>query len=210
MKFSPALLLAVALAEDKKVPPRHPLHRLEHLVKFSDELLRNWFSWLPSNHKWILKFAKNAERMKSNFNRGNQRCGYYDKDNLPHGGPELTRKTPDQERERRADDDVFRYNRDDPYVGTKQITTGFRKWAERYLSACSGQKTFSYQVKRMNKWNEKLQAHLTNNAPATTEAMWKPHSLCGGFSEFLDGKEQEGCLGECCIQWCKGMGFAFL
>ena len=202
MKLSTAVLLAVTSADDKKVPPRHPLQRLTRLTEFSAELLNDWYSWLPSKDAWVGKFARNAERMERNFNRGNQRCGHYDENQLPHGGP--------AERKRRADDDVFRYNRDDPYVGTKQITTGFRKWAERYLSACSGQKTFSYQVKRMNKWNEKLQAHLTNNAPATTEAMWKPHSLCGGFSEFLDGKEQEGCLGECCIQWCKGMGFAFL
>ena len=202
MKFSPALLLAVASADDKKVPPRHPLQRLTRLTEFSAELLNDWYSWLPSKDAWVGKFARNAERMERNFNRGNQRCGHYDENQLPHGGPA------DRKR-READDDVFRYDREDPVAGTKQITTGFRKWAERYLSACSGQKTFSYQVKRMNKWNEKLQAHLTNNAPATTEAMWKPHSLCGGFSEFLDGKEQEGCLGECCIQWCKGMGFAF-
>ena len=98
------------------------------------------------------KFRTNAERMERNFNRGNQRCGYYDEDNLPHGGPERKR--------READDDVFRYDREDPAKGTKQITTGFRKWAERYLAACSGQKTYKHQVNRMNKWNDKLQEHL--------------------------------------------------
>ena len=119
MKLSPAFLLAFASAEDKKVPPRHPLHRLQRLTDFSKELLNDWYSWLPSKDKQD-KFANNAERMERNFNRGDQRCGYYDKDNLPHGGPELTRKT---ERNRRDDDDVFRYDREDPSVGTKQITT---------------------------------------------------------------------------------------
>merc|ERR1712207_33064 len=127
MKFSPALLLAVASADDKKVPPRHPLQRLTSLTEFSAELLNDWYSWLPSKDAWVGKFARNAERMERNFNRGNQRCGYYDEDNLPHGGPE---------RKRREDDDMDRYNREDPVQGTKQITTGFRKWAERYISQC--------------------------------------------------------------------------
>ena len=206
MKFSTAFLLAVTSAEDKKVPPRHPLQRLERLTDFSEELLNDWFSWLPSKDNWIKKFANNAERMERNFNRGNQRCGYYDEDNLPHGGPE---------RKRREGDDVFRYNREDPSVGTKQITTGFRKWAERYLAACSGQKTYKHQVNRMNKWNDKLQAHLTNKAPATTstttstttlgptshESMTCPLST---YTEFRIGKTLDEC-----IEWCKGTAYAF-
>ena len=156
MKFSPALLFAVASADDKKVPPRHPLQRLERLTEFSAELLNDWYSWLPSKDAWVAKFANNAERMERNFNRGNQRCGHYDENQLPHGGP--------AERKRReADDDVFRYDREDPAVGTKQITTGFRKWAERYISACHGQRVYLHQVNRMNKWNALLQAHLENN-----------------------------------------------
>ena len=156
MKFSPALLLAVASADDKKVPPRHPLQRLTRLTEFSAELLNDWYSWLPSKDAWVGKFARNAERMERNFNRGNQRCGHYDENQLPHGGPA------DRKR-READDDVFRYDREDPAKGTKQITTGFRKWAERYISACSGQRQYQHQVNRMNKWNNDLQAHLAAN-----------------------------------------------
>ena len=157
MKFSAALLFAVAAAEDKKVPPRHPLQRLAKLTEFSAEILNEWFSFLPSQQAWISKFANNAERMERNFNRGNQRCGYYDADNLPHGGPE---------RKRREDDDLDfdRYNREDPSVGIKQITTGYRKWAERYISQCSGQRNYAHQVNRMNLWNQKLQAHLAAQA----------------------------------------------
>ena len=155
MKFSTALLLAVASADDKKVPPRHPLQRLTRLTEFSEELLNDWYSWLPSKDSWVAKFANNAGRMERNFLRGEQRCGHYDENQLPHGGP--------AERKRRDLDDVDRYNREDPSEGIKQLTTGFRKWAERYLSACSGQKNFNYQVNRMNRWNDKLQAHLANN-----------------------------------------------
>ena len=99
--------------------------------------------------------------MRKNFERGNQRCGYYDSKPL-HGGPaghDVTRRDADFD----LDADNLRYDRTDPAKGTKQITTGFRKWAERYLSACSGQKNYNYQVNRMNKWNQKLQAHLAAN-----------------------------------------------
>ena len=155
MKFSPAILVAVASAQDeKKVPPRHPLQRLNRLVEFTEEIMTDWFSFLPSQQAWIDKFATNAERMERNFNRGNQRCGFYDENNLPHGGPSDDRK--------RRDADVDRYDREDPSKGIKQLTTGFSKWAQRYLSACSGQKNYSYQVNRMAKWNGALQAHLAN------------------------------------------------
>ena len=155
MKFSPALLFAVAAAEDKKVPPRHPLQRLNRLTEFTEEILNDWFTFLPSKDSWVAKFAANAERMERNFNRGNQRCGYYD-ENSEHGGPAAERKR------REASSDLDRYNREDPVEGTKQITTGFRKWAERYISQCSGQRQYQHQVNRMAKWNDLLQGHLAN------------------------------------------------
>merc|ERR1711920_111904 len=124
MKFSPALLFAVAAAEDKKVPPRHPLQRLNRLTEFTEEILNDWFNFLPSKDAWVAKFANNAARMERNFNRGNHRCGFYDEDQLPHGGPE---------RKRRDAEDVDRYNREDPTEGVRQLTTGYRKWAERYF-----------------------------------------------------------------------------
>ena len=156
MKFSPALLFALASADDKKVPPRHPLQRLDRLTQFTEEMLDTWFTWLPSKDNWVQKFANNAQRMRHNFQRDEQRCGHYDENQLPHGGPE--------ERKRRDLDDVDRYNREDPSVGVKQLTTGYRKWAERYLAACNGQKKHQHQINRMNKWNALLQAHLTANS----------------------------------------------
>ena len=155
MKFSSVVIFAIAAATDeKKVPPRHPLQRLTKLTEFSEELLADWFTFLPSQARWINKFAKNAERMRTKFQRGNQRCGYYDENNLPHGGPERRRREVDDEL------NSERYNRTDPKEGVKQITTGFRKWAERYISRCSGQRNYQHQVNRMNLWNDKLQKHL--------------------------------------------------
>ena len=156
MKFSPALLFAVAAAEDKKVPPRHPLQRLNKLVEFSEEILNEWYTFLPSKDSWVAKFAANAERMERNFNRGNQRCGYYD-ENSEHGGPAAAER-----KRREASSDLDRYNREDPVEGTKQITTGFRKWAERYISQCSGQRQYQHQINRMAKWNNLLQGHLAS------------------------------------------------
>ena len=131
------------------------------MTEFTEEILNQWFTFLPSKDAWIGKFANNAERMARNFNRGNQRCGFYDEDQLPHGGPEEDA----EERKRRSLDDVDRYDRENPDVGIKQLTTGYRKWAQRYLSACSGQKQYQHQVNRMNKWNSLLQGHLASNAP---------------------------------------------
>merc|ERR1739847_208426 len=159
MKISPAVIVAVASAQgEKKVPPRHPLQRLNRLTEFTAEIMNDWFSFLPSQQAWIAKFERNAERMERNFNRGNQRCGFYDENQLPHGGPSDDRK--------RREADVDRYDREDPSVGIKQLTTGYSKWATRYLSQCSGQKNYQYQVNRMNKWNSALQAHLESNKAA--------------------------------------------
>ena len=155
MKISGAVLFALASADDRKVPPRHPLQRLTRLTEFSAELLNQWYTWLPSKNSWVAKFEKNANRMEKNFKRGEQRCGHYNEDQLPHGGP--------ADRKRRSNDEWDRYNREDPAEGTKQITTGYRKWAERYISQCSGQRQYQHQVQRMNTWNTKLQAHLLNN-----------------------------------------------
>ena len=155
MKFSPALLFAVAAAEDKKVPPRHPLQRLNKLVEFSEEILNEWYTFLPSKDSWVAKFAANAERMGRNFERGNQRCGFYDEEQMPHGGPERKRRDADA-------DDVERYISSHPSRAIRQLTTGYRKWAERYLAACSGQRQYQHQVNRMAKWNNILQGHLVN------------------------------------------------
>merc|ERR1712176_1525754 len=92
MKISCALLATVAFGE-KKVPPRHPLQRLDRLEQFSAELLNEWYDFLPAKDKWIAKFSKNAFRMRKNFERGNQRCGFYDAE-MEHGGPATTTTKP--------------------------------------------------------------------------------------------------------------------
>ena len=81
MKFSKILLAGLVSAEEKKVPPRHPLQRLDRLVEFSAEILNSdAFNYKSTQwvNIWSAKFSKNADRMHKNFKRGNQRCGFYD------------------------------------------------------------------------------------------------------------------------------------
>ena len=80
MKLSTILVAAVSSADEKKVPPRHPLNRLNRLIQFSDEILNSGAfdksdRWI---NMWSKKFSRNAGRMETNFLRGNQRCGFYD------------------------------------------------------------------------------------------------------------------------------------
>lgn len=86
MKLSSALVVAAYAQQDaKKVPPRHPLQRLERLVEFGNEIMDDWFDFLPSKMSWQNKFRRNADRMSLAF----VRCGYYDENLMPHGGPGL-------------------------------------------------------------------------------------------------------------------------
>ena len=83
MKLSKIFFGYLVFADEKKVPPRHPLQRLNRLVEFSDEILNSdefinqsgkSFDWI---NMWSRKFTNNADRMKESFTRDGQRCGFY-------------------------------------------------------------------------------------------------------------------------------------
>ena len=155
MKIAVATFVAVASAQDKKVPPRHPLQRLNKLNIFAAE-------WCNANlsekaaANWVGKFDRNVGRFERRF----QQCGFYD-ENSEHGGP----------RERRADDDLAfldcegaacpRYDKNNPVRGIQQITKGFSKWAQRYVADCKLQP--QRQVDRSNKWFGQLTGKLQAN-----------------------------------------------
>ena len=150
MKTFAVALIAAASADDKKVPPRHPLQRLSKLRDFAEEWCNDNLSDRQAAN-WIPKFNRNVAR----FQRRWEQCGFYDENQLPHGGPEPARK-------RRSDDlqcdanGICRYDQSNPLRGIKQITSGFRKWAERYVSTCKVQP--GVQVDRANRWFAKLSA----------------------------------------------------
>ena len=55
----------------------------------------------------------------------------------------------------------LRCNKENPVTGIKQITMGFKKWAERYVSGCRLQP--ERQVRRSTKWFEQLAAKYVAN-----------------------------------------------
>merc|ERR1711979_9973 len=144
MKVFVGALFALAAAEEKKVPPRHPNNRLNKLLQFASEWCDDNLNASEAKH-WKNKF----ERNKSRISRRWEICGFYDENQLPHGGPAKARKRRFAGAE---DDELIRYDKNNPVVGIKQITTGFVKWAKRYISTCKpGQPTT--QVDRSAKWN---------------------------------------------------------
>merc|ERR1712050_465932 len=136
MKVFVGALFSLAAAEEKKVPPRHPNNRLNKLLQFASEWCDDNLNASEAKH-WKNKF----ERNKSRISRRWEICGFYDENQLPHGGPAKARK-------RRSflgdEDDVLnRYDKNNPVVGIKQITTGFAKWAKRYIYMQTGPTYYS-------------------------------------------------------------------
>jgi len=221
MKLSLATMVAVAAANDKKVPPRHPLNRLNKLKKFYEgfaaDIVASRISEKAAD-RFAARYTKMCDGFQAAFDRPN--CGYYD-DSSKHGGPDpnpnvrpngkpRNRRDDDDESEIEADfedlaafcaenagdftdgEAVFccnlsndgytngvdycdgvnqgamrsgkgnAYDRlsQEPSLKWRQITTGTRKWVERYINNCGGQRNNKVGVKRVrnvyNKWQERL------------------------------------------------------
>jgi hypothetical protein len=211
--------IAMAHAAEKKVPPRHPLQRLNKLGVFYDnfaaEMVAEGKMKQGQADRFSARMDSFLQNMEDAFNRPN--CGHYDADQGKHGGPDenpeinfntgkpRNRRDIDEEdlaeatnefcTERSADNytndaGVFNeavfaecchfdsaycngkmaprsgakkaYDRlsNNPELKWKQITTGTRKWAQRYINNCHGQRKFKKASKRANKlyktWDERL------------------------------------------------------
>jgi hypothetical protein len=151
MKFFVPAIVALAAADDKKVPPRHPLQRLNKVNSFAAEWCGDNLTAKQADN-WVPKFERNAGRMERRF----EQCGFYDEDQLPHGGPERKRREEDD------GEDMVRYDMGNPIRGIQQITRGFSKWAQRYISTCKVQP--ARQVERMTKWYGQMVDKLAENA----------------------------------------------
>merc|ERR1711887_463647 len=81
MKTFALFTIAAVNADDKKVPPRHPLNRLNKLNSFANEWCRDNLSSSEAAN-WGAKFDRNTAR----FERRYELCGFYD-ENHEHGGP---------------------------------------------------------------------------------------------------------------------------
>lgn len=166
MRISTALLTTSPLVfgAEKKVPPRHPKSRLRTLVRFSEEWLENNFrNLLPTDHKGEKNGNRIADRFSARFTNWTTRlqgliddsdkdCFFFDP-NAPHGG--RTRRDDDYDYSPEADD-LLRYDEHNPQRGLRQITTGFRKWALRYISDCPGEKNKKAHSKRADRLYRKI------------------------------------------------------
>ena len=199
--------------EDRKVPPRHPLQRLWRLYQFSEEIIQEHMYNAPGFKQGKLDRIRNRigkwqyMAARQSFLRNSKKCGFYDADQQPHGGPTATNDNSDNNagpvdpeqtlsqasenlasaevynprpnRKRRSDeseeefwgDDELRYNRADPCHGIKQIQTGFKKWAHRYIGGCGGQAKYEHQEKRAEKFYKFFVTGLKCNKPGK---LWQP------------------------------------
>lgn len=165
MRISTVLISTqLVSAAEKKVPPRHPSGRLRTLSRFTEEWLnKNFRNMLPKDHKGSDNGARLADRfskrfknwigrMKGLINDADKDCFFFDPTS-PHGG-RTRRESPLDEAEGTLNqdydysdyaDDLVRYDKNNPQRGLRQISTGLRKWAQRYISECPGEKGLKKQ-----------------------------------------------------------------
>jgi len=191
MKVPPIVLaLAVVEAGEKKVPPRHPSARLRTLRRFALEWLSENFKDTDEVPKGDVLYPayiygiRQHDRYAKRFNDQNwggrlaelvnTKCFYYDR-NSSHGGPNPNgrrrRSLPaDEGGEDDYDftDDLIRYDKKNAVRGLRQITTGFRKWAERYIADCPGQKKKNHSG-RANELYKKIKQSLQERIKKTPE-----------------------------------------
>merc|ERR1711990_697088 len=145
MKLFPALFLAVAFAQEgedeRKVPPRTPEARMEQLKRHIVRLMNDHFSECNKSEMWEEKMTKLCNRGLRAYKDRKRECGFFDPDK-EHGGP-------------RSDDDE-RYSDEDAQSSVNGITAGIKKWSQRYLAECGGQKEDQNIARHAMKWRRKL------------------------------------------------------
>lgn len=182
MRLSSAILSSsLVLAGEKKVPPRHPRNRLRTLTRFSKEWLDvNLRNFDTEDKKLRRRGGAYADRFSERFSTWSARllrivdqpdrdCFFFDPQ-APHGGKQK-REAGDEPSENAENsennsdieydysdeaDDLLRYDKNNPQRGLRQITTGFRKWAQRYFSDCKNEQESQRHSKRANKWYTKI------------------------------------------------------
>ena len=59
-------------------------------------------------------------------------------------------------RKRRAEEEDLRYSDTDGIASINGITTGIKRWSQRYLAECGGQANHDHIVKHAEKWKENV------------------------------------------------------
>jgi len=135
MKLLPIIIAVTAAQDDKRIPPKHPLIRLNQLERFALEWLDAQFGkgHQKAEH-WSGKFQRNTQRMRHRF----ETCG-------------ADQKSRKRREASKKGSPISRLDKNNPVKALKQITTGYRKWAERFLKPCPKQP--ATQAERSRKWN---------------------------------------------------------
>ena len=154
MKLLATILAVTVFAGDKVVPNKTPEERMAQLKRHIDRLMVDHFGGCSKAAFWGSKLNKVGDRALKAYNRLNRPCSFFDP-NVEHGGPAA--------RKRRADgDDEVRYSETDAIASINGITAGLRKWSQRYLAECGGQKNHDHLVRHSNKWRAKLTGKFNN------------------------------------------------
>jgi hypothetical protein len=140
--------------EDEDLSKAQAAAGVRNTIRFEKRIERryNQLRWLA------LKGTPNEIAHPWNQDKDIQPCFFYDPEQ-PHGGrPKNRRKRDDGDDYDenldddydfgKASDDLIRYDRKNPLRGLRQIMTGYRKWAERYVDLCPAEK----QDKKLSKW----------------------------------------------------------
>lgn len=90
-------------------------------------------------------------------------CFFFDPSE-PHGGRPRDRRDDDDDENLdddydfgKSSDDLIRYDRKNPIRGLRQIMTGYRKWAERYVDQCPAEKKDKLLSKWANEFRKKIE-----------------------------------------------------
>ena len=145
---------------ERAVPPRTPIQRLTMLKKFSKDwsakFLGSNCTVCARNHPRAFKFMHKLELQYGRFLLAyKSSCGFFDP-SIAHGGPNPYPKIRDRREvillgddDMDIFDDVLMRVSTDPLYALRQIFVGFRKWTERYISDCYGERVHKYHSRRL-------------------------------------------------------------
>lgn len=124
-------------------PNINPEKRLNKLIEFSGSLLDVHFADWKSGSR----LKKNFERLGGKMLAAYQRCG-----------PD--REEPDDDTDQNERSEQNPRLDDESCKAVKQVTTGFSKWADRFMSDCGSYKKNSHIPNKMKKFKKKLVSRL--------------------------------------------------
>ena len=87
MKVFNAIVIVsgLAAADEKKVPPRRPEHRLTTLARFFKDYIES--NVAPKRPERVYYMDRGVDRLADRMRLSFEKCGFFDPTLLPNGGP---------------------------------------------------------------------------------------------------------------------------